>query len=332
MQGTAVVATERGGVALQEVALPEPGAEDVVIVVSHSWISNGTERSFILGERSAGDTPWRNGDPSPFPHVPGYQKVGIAAWVGERVRGIRPGDWVFGTISAVSGMAYGTGGHVSPAITHMSQVWRLPADVSPVAVSGAVLTQVGWNAGTRAPDVDGRDALVIGDGLVGLWSAQTLAARGASVIVAGRHAGRLEAAVGTVPHVTPVDTRQEDLVAAVRRTAPRGLRVVVDTVGVVDVVYSLLDLMAHDGHIVSVGFHGERGLIDIQRLRARELTLHSPSGWTRPRMDATLAAIADGRLRTEELVTHHFPVRQAADAYARVIARDPDVLGVVLDW
>lgn len=57
MQANAVVAIEPGRVAYQTVTVPEPGPEDVVLRVTHSWISNGTEGSFVRGERIAGDTP-----------------------------------------------------------------------------------------------------------------------------------------------------------------------------------------------------------------------------------------------------------------------------------
>ena len=80
MQATAVVFTAAHEVAVQPVQCPEPGAEDVVIRVTHSWISNGTEGSFLRGERIAGDTPRRSGDPVPFPIVAGYQKIGVVEW------------------------------------------------------------------------------------------------------------------------------------------------------------------------------------------------------------------------------------------------------------
>ncbi|MGC4047173.1 MAG: alcohol dehydrogenase catalytic domain-containing protein [Armatimonas sp.] len=73
--------------------------------MTHSWISNGTEGSFVRGERIAGDTPWKPGDPSPFPHITGYQKVGVLEWVGENVDDLQVGDRVFATVSRVSDLS-----------------------------------------------------------------------------------------------------------------------------------------------------------------------------------------------------------------------------------
>lgn len=183
MKAYAAVAVEPWTVEYREVSVPEPGPEDVVVRVEHSWISNGTEGSFVRGERIAGDTPRSASDPLPFPHAPGYQKAGLVEWKGSAVDHVEVGDRVFATVSRVSGMFYDHGGHVSPAVTHGSQVWKLPERLDPVAASGLVLTQVGYNVGMRPELTPGDAAVVIGDGMVGHWAAQTLQHRGARVLM-----------------------------------------------------------------------------------------------------------------------------------------------------
>jgi threonine dehydrogenase-like Zn-dependent dehydrogenase len=49
-------------------------------------------------------------------------------------------------------------------------------------------------------------------------------------------------------------------------------------------------------------------------------------------MDDTLNLIAAGHLQTLPLITHHFPVAQAAEAWRLIAAKGDDVLGVILDW
>src|SRR5436190_13915711 len=112
MQAHAAVALAPRHVAFQPVTVPDPGPDDVVVRVRHSWISNGTEGSFVRGERIGGDTPRLESDPLPFPHVPGYQKVGVVEAVGGNVDDLRVGETVFATVSVVEGMFYSTGGHV----------------------------------------------------------------------------------------------------------------------------------------------------------------------------------------------------------------------------
>ena len=47
------------------VKCPDPGPGDVLVRITHSWISNGTEGSFLRGERIKGDTAYRPGDAWP---------------------------------------------------------------------------------------------------------------------------------------------------------------------------------------------------------------------------------------------------------------------------
>ena len=49
--GKAVVFTAPNQVEVQPVTCGDPGPGDAVIRVTHSWISNGTEGSYLRGER-----------------------------------------------------------------------------------------------------------------------------------------------------------------------------------------------------------------------------------------------------------------------------------------
>ncbi len=331
LKAEAIVFLDRNRVAFQSIDVPEPGPLDVMVLTRYSWISTGTERSFLRGERMDGETPCREGDRPPFPIVPGYQKTGIVEWVGEEVRDIKPGDWVFAATSRVNLGPWRMGGHVSPAVTPTESIWKIPDGVNPVAVSGLVLTQVGYNCATRAPVEKGDLAVIIGDGLVGQWSAQMLAYRGANVILVGRHNFRLCRL--KAPNSFTINEKEEGPVDKIRSlTGFGGISVLVDTVGSVSTVESLLPLMKRDGHVVSAGFCGTRGLIDIQKLRRGEITLHCPSGWRRDRMDRTLELIAKGVLDTMALITHRFPADEAEKAWELILNRREEFLGMILEW
>lgn len=332
MKAYAAVAVEPWRVECLAVTVPDPGPEDVVVRVVHSWISNGTEGSFVRGERIAGDTPRCATDPLPFPHVPGYQKVGVVEWRGSAVDHVEVGDMVFATVSRVSGMFYDHGGHVSPAVTHESQVWKLPERVDPAAASGLVLTQVGYNVGMR-PELEPGDAVVvIGDGMVGHWAAQTLQRRGARVMMLGRHTERL-ALFSLGPQDAALNAAEcSDSAERVHGWAPNGIQVIADTVGSTPTIEALFPLMRHNGHISSAGFYGPNGRLDVQMLRNREATLHAPAGWTKERMDATLNLLEFGMLTTSHLITHRIPAAEAGRAFDLILRRPEPALGVVLDW
>jgi 2-desacetyl-2-hydroxyethyl bacteriochlorophyllide A dehydrogenase len=327
----AVVATAPREIEFRTVAVPEPGSDDVVVRLTHSWISNGTEGSFVRGERIAGDAPWRAGDPLPFPHVPGYQKVGVVERVGTNVDHVAPGDSVFVSVSKVDGMFFDFAGHVSPTVAHRSQVWKLPAGLDPLAASGLVLLQVGWNVGMRPPVSDGDAAVVVGDGLVGHWAAQTLRARGARVMLLGRRAERLER-FRQRPEDATLNVREADVAYAVRAWAPEGIGILAHTSGATGFIESLFPCLKRFGQVVSAGFVGKEGSIDVQRMRDQELSLHAVSGWTGRRMDESLRWLSDGRLETLPLITHRFPATRAADAFDLILNNREPHLGVVLDW
>jgi len=328
MMGKGVVFTEKLKVAYQDVNVPAPKEDEVVIAVEHSWISNGTESSFLRGERTDGETPFREGDPLPFPQVAGYQKVGRITAIGEAVTGFAIGERVFATISQVDGLFYSFGGHVSPAVTHVSQVWKLPAEADPVAYSGLVLTQVGYNCGMCPPVNAGDYAIVIGDGMVGQWAAQTLLHRGANVIVLGRHSDRLDLLPEGIRKVNTKVTSIKDAL----RDVKDAFTIIVDTVGSLNTVTELISLAQHGCHLVSAGFLGEDGRIDIQLLRTKRVTLYCPSGWSQEAMDETLLGIKDGWLQTISLITHQFPVEQAKDAWDVILDPKQNKLGVILNW
>lgn len=331
MQAKAVVFTQANQVTVQTVNCPDPTAEDVVLRVTHSWISNGTEGSFLRGERIAGDTPRRPGDALPFPIVAGYQKIGVVEWIGDAVTDLAIGETVFAATSKVDGMFSPRGGHISPAVTPRDQIWKLPPGVDPLIFAGLVLTQVGYNCGVRAAPLIGDGALVFGDGMVGQWAAQTLAWRGAEVLVVGRHADRL-AKLPQSPHVHAVNEKDKAWQRAAAHWLPQGIQIAVDTVGSIGLTEELAAVMARGGHVISAGFYGAQDQLALQPLRNREISLDFVSGWTRARMDETLRLLAAGHLHTLPLITHHFPVDEAAAAWDLIVTRREPVLGVILDW
>jgi|LSQX01.3.fsa_nt_gb 2-desacetyl-2-hydroxyethyl bacteriochlorophyllide A dehydrogenase len=331
MQAKAAVARKPCEVMYQPVSLPQPGANDLVIDVEYSWISNGTDGSFVRGERIAGDTPRLATDPLPFPHVPGYQKAGVVSFVGPAVKDFKVGDRVFATVSQVEGMFYPTGGHVNPALTSAGQVWPVPDRISLMEVSGLVLAQVGYNCAMRPPIRTGDKVLVLGDGLVGHWAAQVLAWRGANPVMLGHHASRL-ALAAEYNYARTILTKGAVDLAELASIAPDGYAALIATAGSVADIEELYPLLQQQAHLVSAGFYGSQGRIDIQQMRAKELTLHAPSGWNRARMDQTMLLLAKGRLKTLPLISHVFPAAEASQAFTLILEKKEAFLGVVLDW
>jgi threonine dehydrogenase-like Zn-dependent dehydrogenase len=194
-----------------------------------------------------------------------------------------------------------------------------------------VLTQVGYNSGIRPTIRIGEAAVVIGDGMVGQWAAQTLAWRGAEVVLVGHHDYRL-AKFAHRPYRYSINSNQADWVEAVQSQFPAGVLVVVDTVGSISIMEAAQKVLKRFGHLVSAGFYGTKDALPLQPPRYGELAIDLVSGWTRERMDETLRLIAGGYLETLPLITHHFPAKEAAKAWKLIEEKTEPVIGVILDW
>jgi len=334
MKASAVVFTGPNSVVYRTIDCPEPGPGDVVVELHHSWISNGTEGSFLRGERLSGDEAWKPGDPAPFPMVAGYQKVGRVVNVGSAVIDLRPGDWVFASMSKVCGMFDNRfAGHVSPSVCDRSAVIPLPTGADPLAYSGLVLTQVGLNCGLRPQIEPGQLAVVVGDGLVGQWAGQTLVQRGVRVIMIGHREDRL---ARFRKFGATVKGGGDFGLAAVRALEDGPIQTLIETIGQVDVLDTYRPMMARGGQVVIAGFYRPSGAVNLQTslqaFRNHELSFHLVSGATRERLEMTMSWLKAGKLDALGLLTHRFPVEKAAEAWALIDDKRESVLGVVLDW
>lgn len=325
----AVVFTAPGEVELREVPVADPGPGQVLIRTEYSLISNGTEKWVWSGRFHSPGKPTG----CRFPFITGYQRMGVIEAVGEGVCGLTPGQRVAATVSPWPGeYSASWGSHASLGLTDAGQCLVLPEGLDPVEVSGLVLTQVGYNGGMRPPVQEGWTAVVIGDGLVGHWAAQTFRARGAYTILCGRRPKRLE--IGAqVSADEVINAREQDIAEIINARFPDGVDVVDEAVGLIDNVELSFRLLRHDGHLVLNGYHPEgEHLMNIQWLHDREITCHGMAGWTRPRMEGTLKWLHEGKLKVRPLVSHEFAGTEADKAYRMMWDKSEDFLGILIDW
>jgi len=328
---TAVVFEAALRVVVRDVEIPEPGPDDVVVDTVTSWISPGTELSYLRGDRVYGDTAAGPDQPYPFPRVAGYQKIGTVVETGSNVASVREGQTVFQLFGRVNDMLEPYAGHVHRSVSPASEVYTLPEGADPEWFSGGVLTQVGYNCGCRAPVRPGGLAVVLGDGLVGLWTAQTLQHRGARVWLVGHHADRLQRFVCREGDRT-INAHGNETVDVLRAELAEPVSVLVETIGALQVMIDLVPNMRHDGHLVCAAFYGQDDAIRIPSIRCQELSLHTPASLTRPRMEQTFDWIARGVLDTASMITHRLPVTEAPRAYDMLLNRTDGALGVLLQW
>jgi 2-desacetyl-2-hydroxyethyl bacteriochlorophyllide A dehydrogenase len=323
----AIVFISPGRVGCRTIPLGQLADGQVRVRTLYSGVSGGTE-GWVLQNRFT----WAQ---TPFPCVPGYQRTGIIEETGPGVTTWQAGERVFATRGAWSGeIVPFWGSHIAITDTPEDEIYRVGPGTSDINAANTVVAQVGYNAASRLTDLEPGDwVLVLGDGLIGQSAAQAARARGAHVLLAGRRSIRLHLAQ-TYSADAVMNTREEDIASVVREVTGKGkVRFVLDSVQGEEVQAQYFPVVERGiGQIVYCGFSPASPWADMAVLQQNEITTHFVSGWTRKRIEATLALMESGSLNLEPLVTHLVPPSRAAEMYAHNQEKAQDFLGITFEW
>lgn len=338
VSGPAVVAHAKGDLRIEEVPLAAPGPDEAVVEVRYGGICGSDLHYWLHG--AAGESILR------VPLVLGHEISGRV--VRPAADGTGPGA---GTAVAVHPATPGPGAarypadrpNLSPGCTYLGSAARFPHTDGafsryvnlPVRMLRALPenldlrtaaliepASVAWHAVARAGDVAGKTALVIGSGPIGALAVAVLKRAGAARIVAvDMHAKPLEiaAAVGADEVLTAGDA---EAIAAVEAD------VVIESSGSHHGLASAIQGAARGGTVVMVGLlpTGPRPVL-ISLAITRELDLKGSFRFN-DEIDDVIAALADGTLHIEPVITHEYPVEEALEAFG--VARNSAESGKVL--
>ncbi|MBM7564099.1 zinc-binding dehydrogenase [Paenibacillus sacheonensis] len=311
---------------LGSIEIGDPGPDEVQVRTSASLISTGTERWILTDRFSASGTP--------YPCVPGYQRVGIVTKTGSNVRDVRIGERVIATSGSWTGGSIPYwGAHLALANTSRSEIYPVADSLSNEDAAGIVVAQVGYNAASRV-SLGGDDWIVVyGDGLIGQCAAQAARARGAKTILVGRRRERLElGAIYSADHV--IDSSAGDLSGQVKEiTGGRHATAVLDTLQQRELQLEYVPLLEQGaGQIVYCGHAIGDAWADMSLLQACGLTCHFVSDWTRERNEAALSLLTEGSMRLAPLVTHRGTAAEAPGFYRMLLDKKEPFLGILIDW
>ncbi len=306
MDTAAVVLTAPEDLAVQRLALTDPGPADVVIDVSYSGISTGTERLLWSGRMP----------PFPgmgYPLVPGYESVGRVAEagpdsgrsVGEAV--FVPGANCFGPVRGLFGGAAGRlvvpGARVTPIGDELNEKGVLLA---------LAATAQHALAGHALPE------LIVGHGVLGRVLARLVVLAGGAPTVWERNPARQDGAEGYAV-IDPADDARRDYAT------------ICDVSGDPAILDTLIARLAPGGEIVLAGFYSERLQFAFPPAFMREARIRVAAQW-KPADLADVAGLArSGRLSLAGLLTHREPAANAPAAY-RTAFEDAGCLKMLLDW
>jgi threonine dehydrogenase-like Zn-dependent dehydrogenase len=263
------------------------------------------------------------------------------------------GDYVRCENAAADIGPHGVGGGWGDSFTaHETEVYHVPDDLNDNQAMMIEPLSTGVRAVlTRSPQV-GEKALVIGGGIVGLNVVQCLKALApearAAIMVRHPHQVEMARRLGA----DDVIVGEDGFEAVARLTGAHlyhgmfgnrmllgGYDVVYDCVGTGESVENSLRWVRAGGSVVLIGVKLKRFTLDLNPIWYQEVDLvgvfaHGVESWQgqlRHTYDIVVDLIRQGKLVTEEFVTHHFPLDAWREAIA--VARDKRTgsIKVVLD-
>jgi len=218
-------------------------------------------------------------------------------------------------------------GVLTPDVVHPANyTFKLPDNVS--FAEGAMVEPfaVGMQAATKAKITPGDTAIVMGAGPIGTMVALAALAGGcARVIITDLAQPKLDIAAG-YQGVIPVNIREKNLVAEVKRlTEGWGADVVFECSGSPKAWETIMELPRPGGAIVVVGLPVDAPAFDVATASTKELRVETVFRYAH-QYDRAIALFASGRVDLKPLISATFPFEESVKAFDRAVeARPSDV-------
>ncbi len=291
------------------IRLTDPKSSDLVVAVTHSGISTGTEKLFWSGTMP----------PFPgmgYPLVPGYEAVGEVVEAGKGTN-FKVGDRVFVPGATCYVGARGLFG--AAANTLISDADRVTRIDPRLGAEGALLALAATarhaiaGVETRMPE------LIVGHGVLGrLLARLTVAAGALAPTVWEIDATRTAGAQGYEVLHPDADPR-------------RDYRAIYDASGNADLLNTLIGRISKGGEIVLAGFYTSAISFAFPPAFMKEARLRISAEWDRQDLLVTRALVESGTLSLDGLITHQRPTTEAPAAYEQAFT-DPACLKMILEW
>ena len=335
MKNKQIVFTAPGKAELLENEITPLEANEVLVEVVFSTISNGTERANVSGDPSV--TPVLKPGESLFPRMLGYSTSGIVREIGSGVTSVVPGDRV-----AVTWKHHSKFNKVTEDNVH-----KIESDN--VSLEEAALMHIASfpMAAIRKCHLEmGEPAIVMGLGLLGLMAVQLLRAAGAVPVIAVDpiESKREEALkLGADFALNPFDP---DFATVAKELTHGGAKVGIEVTGVGAGLNGILDCMAPMGRVALLGctrnsdftvdyyrkVHGPGISLIGAHTIARPKIESSAGLWTtHDDIMALMRLVAAGRLNFSRMIAETHTPEECPEIYTRLI-NDKCFPLVQFDW
>ena len=306
--------------------IPEPADDEVLVKVAVNGIcgsdvhfyADGKLGNFIVDE----------------PYIPGHEASGVIAALGRGVRGFMEGEKVAiepGIPCGKCRLCLSGRYNLCPDVRFLSAppvdgtfcdyvcvrasfLHKIPEDMPLTKAAFAEPAAVAVHAVSRAAritPVAGKTGLIFGMGAIGLLTLQAFHAMGGGYAVCADMLDNRLALAGELGAGRCVNVKNEKI-------PERAADIVFETAGSAAATQLCIGAAAAGGVIVQVGWpSGNIVPMDIAGLIEKELTYTSVNRYANA-FNAALTFIADGRIKTEPLVTHTAPFENTAETFEYV--------------
>ena len=305
--------------------------EDHVLVnMDYTVVSGGTERACIMG---------MNNTPQRFPTSLGYCGVGYVEEIGSKVTNVAVGDRVL-----VAG-----GCHSKYNVRPDSKVIKVEnSGVTSLEAAFVIIAAMGLG-GVRKLEIElGESAMVMGQGLLGIFSTQFLRLSGANpVIAADLNPQRRELALKLGADYA-FDPSEKDFVDKVKEvTKGKGVNGCVEVTGVAQAMNQALDCASWMGRISLLGCTrvSDSAVDYYQQVHRPGIKLIGAHNFVRPQFEsyphhwtrhddcvAILDMIESKRIQVEPIVSRVESPVNAPQIYNELCDDKNFPIGTVFDW
>jgi len=322
---------------------PEPGPDEVLVRVEACGICGSDVHGYdgSSGRRIP-------------PIVMGHEAAGTVAAVGANVKGHAVGDRVTfdstvfcGTcifcqrgdvnlcdnrqVIGVSCGDYRRHGAFAEYVAIPQRIlYHLPDNLSFAEAAMLEAASVALHAVRVSEVKDGETTLVIGAGMIGLLTLQAARALGcARVMIADIDASRLELA-RNVGADEILDSSGAELVAEVlKRTEGRGVDLAFEAVGRNETVNTAIDCTRKGGTVTLIGNIQPEVALPLQKVVTRQLRLQGSCA-SAGEYPQAIELIANGKIVVSPLITAIARLEEGPRWFARLHAREPNLMKVIV--
>jgi L-iditol 2-dehydrogenase len=340
----ALLLSEYKHLSIADLPAPTPGAGEVLIRVAACGICGSDVHGYdgSSGRRIP-------------PIVMGHEAAGVVAALGQGATGYGVGNRVTFDSTVYCGKCefcqrgevnlcndrqvvgvscgdYRRAGAFAEYVTVPERIlYRLPEDLSFADAAMLEAVSVAIHAVRVAEVAGGETALVIGAGMIGLLILQAARASGCSrIFVTDVDATRLELARSLGADAV-IDSSSESLTSRIEQlTNGRGVDVTFEAVGRPETVAAAIDCTRKGGTVALVGNISPEVAIPLQKVVTRQIRLQGSCA-SAGEYPQAMEWIAAGKIKVAPLITAVAPLEEGPSWFARLYAREPNLMKVVLD-